>query len=88
MSNDNILPNMRILDEPYPLSKSQCDAVLSDADRLQIIAGPGAGKTEVIVRRVLHILQSKKVDPESIVVITFTEKATKKLKSLIYKRAE
>ncbi|MCM1986294.1 ATP-dependent helicase [Methanococcoides seepicolus] len=88
MSEDNILPNMRILDEPYPLSKSQCDAVLSDADRLQIIAGPGAGKTEVIVRRVLHILQSKEVDPESIVVITFTEKAVKKLKSLIYKRAE
>ena len=45
---------------------------------LVINAGPGAGKTSVIIERVLHLLKTAK--PSSILVITFTNKAADELK--------
>lgn len=61
------------------LDNYQKDAVEYDGDRpLVINAGPGAGKTSVIIERVLHLLESEK--PSSILVITFTNKAADELK--------
>lgn len=77
-----------ILDKPYPLSEEQINAVVSDAKYLRIVAGPGAGKTEVMVRRVLYLVLCKKKPPESIVIIAFTDKNVEKLKSTLHKRAE
>ena len=45
---------------------------------LCVEAGPGAGKTRVIVERVKELL--KRVEPESLLVITFTVKAAEELK--------
>jgi DNA helicase-2/ATP-dependent DNA helicase PcrA len=78
----------KIIEVPYPLSGEQYKAVTSEVDYLRILAGPGAGKTEVIVRRVLRLLLSEETQPESVEVITFTEKGAKKLKSTLYKRAK
>ena len=52
---------------------------------LLVEAGPGSGKTTVIVERIKHIIKMKKerkeeVDPKSFLVITFTNKATENLK--------
>lgn len=46
---------------------------------LLVEAGPGSGKTTVIVERI-KILISKGVNPETFLVITFTRKATENLK--------
>jgi DNA helicase-2/ATP-dependent DNA helicase PcrA len=55
-----------------------------------VLAGPGSGKTEILslfVLRLLYVendyMQSSKVEPESIIVTTFTEKAAKNLEDRI-----
>ena len=61
------------------LDKHQRKAVeYSGQKPLVINAGPGAGKTSVIIERVLHLL--KTANPSSILVITFTNKAADELK--------
>ena len=45
---------------------------------LCVEAGPGAGKTRVIVERVKKLLEN--ANPESLLVITFTVKAAEELK--------
>ena len=62
------------------LSEEQLDAVRSRANRLIIKAGPGAGKTRVLVERVQFLVNERHVDPKSLLVITFTEKAADELK--------
>lgn len=47
-----------------------------------VIAGPGSGKTHTLAYRVVYLLKNK-VDPKTIVVITFTRKAGKALKERI-----
>ena len=46
---------------------------------LLVEAGPGSGKTTVIVERIKHLIEQG-VDPESFLVITFTTKAADNLK--------
>lgn len=47
---------------------------------LSVEAGPGAGKTRVIIERVRYLLTKKNINPESLLVITFTRKAANELK--------
>ena len=66
------------------LTAKQQEAVAEIERNLQIIACAGAGKTEVITRRIANILQSKpNVKPENIVAFTFTEKAAESMKARI-----
>jgi DNA helicase II / ATP-dependent DNA helicase PcrA len=60
-------------------SKDQRDAILHGEGPLWITAGPGSGKTEVLVARTLKLLISDKVPPASIFLATFTEKAADNL---------
>jgi len=46
---------------------------------LLIVAGPGAGKTDVIVRRTAHLVLEGGVEPRNILVTTFTHKAADEL---------
>lgn len=47
-----------------------------------VIAGPGSGKTHTLAYRVVYLVKNN-VDPQSIVVITFTRKAGRELKERI-----
>ena len=47
---------------------------------LSVEAGPGAGKTRVIIERVKYLIKEKEIPPESLLVITFTRKAAEELK--------
>ena len=40
-----------------------------------VLAGPGSGKTEVIIRRTRKLIQDYQVAPSSILVVTFTKAA-------------
>jgi len=65
---------------------SQLDAIRTIDKNLQIIACAGSGKTQVISRRIVEILRTKKVNgvtPGNIVAFTFTEKASGELKDRI-----
>ena len=68
------------------LSPKQEKIVFYDGDKpLSVEAGPGAGKTRVIIERVKYLLNEKKVAPESMLVITFTRKAADELKERLSK---
>lgn len=53
---------------------------------LLMIAGPGSGKTFTVVDRVVNLVIEKKLKPENLLVVTFTEKAASELKTRISNR--
>jgi ATP-dependent exoDNAse (exonuclease V) beta subunit len=50
---------------------------------LSVSAGPGAGKTKVLVERYLHILRTQKVSVDNIVAITFTNRAANEMRERV-----
>ena len=71
------------------LSELQRDAASTIDEDIEIIACAGSGKTRVITRRIINILQSKKnITPENIVAFTFTENAASEMKDRIYQCGE
>lgn len=48
-----------------------------------IVAGAGTGKTTVLIERILHLIEDKKIDPNRIWIITFTNKAINEIKKRI-----
>ncbi|EPS38764.1 hypothetical protein H072_7469 [Dactylellina haptotyla CBS 200.50] len=66
------------------LNKVQRDAVVSDAEVLQILAPPGSGKTRTLTSRVAYMLANG-MSPSNIIVATFTNKASKEMKERISK---
>lgn len=46
---------------------------------VNVVAGPGTGKTSTLIHRVKHLIEEKGVDPAHILVLTFTNKAAAEL---------
>lgn len=63
-----------------PLTSSQAKAVEYCEGPLLIVAGPGTGKTLVLIEKVTYLIEKKAFDPNKILVSTFTIKAAKELK--------
>lgn len=51
---------------------SQQEAIKHVDGPLLIIAGLGSGKTFTLVERIIHLITEHNVDPESLLVVTFT----------------
>lgn len=62
-------------------NNNQRKAIETTEGPLLIIAGPGSGKTEVLIYRTLNLILCKGVEPKNILLCTFTEKAAEQLKS-------
>jgi DNA helicase-2/ATP-dependent DNA helicase PcrA len=71
-----------ILDDS--LTSSQIEAITHYEGPLIIIAGPGSGKTEVMIRRTAYLICEKAISPEAILVVTFTNKAADQLKDRLF----
>ena len=71
------------------LTPSQQSAIRHGGNSLQLIACAGSGKTGVVARRVVHLLdpaKAKSLVPANIIAFTFTDKAAAELKERIVTR--
>ena len=65
------------------LNDRQRDAVTSESPSLLVLAGAGSGKTRVLVHRVAWIVEAMQSNPNSVMAVTFTNKAANEMKSRI-----
>lgn len=65
------------------LDDEQREVVLSNEDYTLVIAGAGAGKTTTVAAKVRYLVEKQGVNPEQILVISFTNKAVNELKERI-----
>ena len=65
------------------LNDQQREAVVSDEKKICVIAGPGCGKTKTLSLESFSFNQRKKINPKSILFLTFTKKATKEVKDRV-----
>src|SRR5687767_9413939 len=66
------------------LNEQQHKAVTHFNSPLLVAAGPGSGKTRVIIERVIHLVNSG-LKPSEILCLTFSEKAAKEMEDRLEK---
>lgn len=61
------------------LDQYQKAAVYNGDCNALVVAAPGSGKTTVIVNKVVYLIKERHIDPENIIVITFTKAAARNM---------
>ena len=67
------------------LDENQRKAVEHFEGPALVVAGPGSGKTTVIIKRILNLVHKHNVDPANILAIAFTNAAAKEMKDRLRK---
>ena len=80
-SDKQYLDDVLKKDDPnIKLDEEQRRVVLSDEDYTLVIAGAGAGKTTTIEAKVKYLVDVKNINPDRVLIVSFTRKATQELK--------
>jgi len=71
---------MSLQTQKRELEPEQAAAAYEIRKHISVTAGPGSGKTTVLVERYLHILREHKLNIDQIVAITFTNRAANEMR--------
>ncbi len=63
----------------YPLDKQQRRSIVSGEDNCLVVSSAGSGKTSSIVGKVRYLIEIKHVEPQNILLISYTNKAAAEL---------
>ncbi len=63
----------------------QLNIVKAQEDQILVAAGPGSGKTEVLVRKIASLLTMEDVKPEQFLMLTFSKSAALEFRSRVIK---
>lgn len=74
---------LEAIDPGIRLDSEQRRAVVTDDDYCLLVAGAGAGKTTTMAAKVKYLVDKLHVNPEEIIVISYTRKAIGELKDRI-----
>jgi len=69
------------------LNERQLQAVTSNEKYIRVVAGAGSGKTKVLTSRISYLVENG-VEPNKILAITFTNKASKEMKERVLKNID
>jgi len=89
---ENATPTYTLVRRPAsPVSRPRLDdaqqrVVEHKGGPLLVLAGPGTGKTTTIVEAVAHRIEERGIDPERVLVLTFSRKAAGELRDRITQR--
>ncbi|MGS2777829.1 UvrD-helicase domain-containing protein [Robertmurraya sp. GLU-23] len=70
----------RLFNNGFQLDDQQLKAVTTVNGSVLVVAGAGSGKTRVLTTRAAYMLCELKIDPKSIMLVTFTAKAATEMK--------
>ena len=57
----------------------QQEAITYHEGPLQVVAGPGTGKTRVVTEKIVHLTTQRKIPADRILALTFTDKAAEEM---------
>ena len=63
----------------YPLDKQQRRSIVSGEENCLVVSSAGSGKTSSIVGKVKYLTEIKKINPQNILLISYTNKAAAEL---------